>query len=437
VTGPERTELTVRAAALYLPAVLAIGLAWWARPDRRRIAGVCLASLWNLAVLLPVSMLAVRAGWWRFATDWVLVGGMPADLWIGWALLWGTVPMLVPRIGAVPAVVGLVGADLVLMPMAEPVLVLGPGWLVGEAAAVAVALVPGLALGWWTVGEERLVARVVMQLITFTLLLFFVVPMVAFSLTGDGWAPLLARPRPLLVAVGLGVAPVVAMALQGMREFCAAGGTPFPLDPPARLVATGPYAYLANPMQAAGTILLAVWGLLLGSAAVVGATAVAGAFSAGVAAWSEEIELVQRFGADWRRYRGQARVWWPRWRPIAFERSTVYVAASCESCCEVGAFLVARHPTGLDVVPAEWCPFPLERITHVHGLTRTTGIAAVARSLEHVNLAWAAGGWVARLPGIVHVLQVIADAVGAGPRPVARRPLPKVTDQSVDTALRE
>lgn len=46
------------------------------------------------------------------------------------------------------------------------------------------------------------------------------------------------------------------------------------------------------------------------------------------------------------------------------------------------------------------------------------GIAAVARSLEHATLPWAVVAWIARLPLIEHVLQLVTDAVGGGPRPV-------------------
>jgi hypothetical protein len=39
--------------------------------------------------------------------------------------------------------------------------------------------------------------------------------------------------------------------------------------------------------------------------------------------------------------------------------------------------------------------------------------------LEHVNLAWAFAGWIVLFPGVSAVAQLIADAVGAGPRDLA------------------
>lgn len=66
---------------------------------------------------------------------------------------------------------------------------------------------------------------------------------------------------------------------------------------------------------------------------------------------------------------------------------------------------------------AEACPFPLERITYVRVNQRVAGIAAVGRSLEHVNLAWVVASWITRLPGLEQLLQLIADAIGYGPQP--------------------
>ena len=258
------------------------------------------------------------------------------------------------------------------------------------------------------------------RFVAFTGLLFFVLPALVFTLTGEGWSPLLDRPRWQLVLIGLVLAPVGAMAVQAVSAFAAHGGTPVPLDPPTELVTSGPYAYVANPMQLGGTILLAAWGVALASPALVAAAAMGAAFSVGLAAWDEDRELSSRFGDDWATYRRQVPRWLPRWRP-ASAPAVVYVAAGCDPCCEVGRFLAARQPSDLEVRPAERCPFPLDRITYQRGGERESGLAAIGRSLEHVNLGWAAVSWVGRLPGLQQVLQLIADALGFGPRPVVRR----------------
>jgi protein-S-isoprenylcysteine O-methyltransferase Ste14 len=411
VIDPAASELLVRGTALYLPIVLVAVLALHARPDRRRVAGTLLATAWNLPALLALNLVAVHAGWWTFGSSSAAVAGVPADLWVGWALLWGAVPLLATTSRLVLAGIVLVTFDLVLMPLAEPVVDLGPHWLLGEALAAATCLVPGLLLGRWTAEDHHVGRRVVLQVIGFAGLVFFVVPSLVFEATGGSWAPLPARPRWHFLMAGFLLAPVGAMALQAVRAFSAHGGTPVPLDPPKALVTTGPYAYVANPMQLAGSLLLAGWGILLGSLAVVAAAAVAAAFSAGLAAWSEDRDLVERFGDGWRGYRRAVRVWWPRWRPAVSEPATVYVAATCRPCSEVGRFLAGRHPLGLDVRPAETCPFPLARITYVQGSSQATGIGAIGRSLEHANLAWAVLSWMGRLPGVEQLLLLISDVV--------------------------
>lgn len=416
MTPPDGSEALVRGAALYLPIALAVALAGWTRPDRRRWGAVLLATVWNAVGLLVVNLLAVRAGWWRFDAGAPLVAGIPADLWVGWALVWGAVAALAPRRSGPLVGAALVAADLVLMPLGEPVVVLGPSWLAGEALAVATCLVPGLLLARWTAADERLGARVALQVLAFAGAVYLVLPALVFSWTGEGWGALLGRPRWQFVVAALVAGPFAAMAVQAVLEFARAGGTPFPLDPPKRLVRSGPYAYLANPMQAGATVLLVAWGVLLASPAIVAAAAMATVFSAGLATWSEELDLRTRFGEDWSGYRQRVRSWLPTWRPAVAPPATAYVAAGCEPCEAVGGFLGRRRPAGVALVPAQVCADPLVRITYEDEVGRASGIAAIGRTLERVHLGWAAISWIARLPVIAPALQLIADAVGAGPR---------------------
>ena len=415
------SELAVRAAALYLPITLVITVAIVARPTRLRLAGATVAGVWNLVSLLAINALAVRWRWWTFGSTPGRVGGVPVDLWIGWTLLWGVVPMLVPRRRA-SHVVGigllLVGADLVLMPLAEPVVKLSPTWLVGEAVCAATCLLPGLLLGHLTERGTHLQLRATMQFVAFAGLLLYVVPSVAFAVTGDSWNALLVRPRWHFVLAAVLTSPVAAMTIQAVREFAVVGGgTPLPLDPPRRLVVTGPYAYLANPMQVGATLILVVWAVLTKSAGVLAAALVAALLAAGVVAWNEYGDLRQRFGDDWPRYRAHVRRWIPRWRPYVAAPVTLFVGASCQPCREVGGFFTRRQPIGLEVAAAESSPTELTRITYrLPGHGDESGLAAVGRGLEHANLAWAVCGWLLRLPVLRGVLQLVADAVGASPR---------------------
>ncbi|MFN0025874.1 MAG: methyltransferase family protein [Acidimicrobiales bacterium] len=414
------SELIVRAAALYLPITLAMALVLHRRPDRRRSAAAVVAVVWNLVALLALNILAQRVRWWTFTTNTAVVADIPVDLWIGWALLWGAVPLLASSDRLMLIGVALFAADLVLMPLAAPVVTLQSTWLIGELCFVATCLVPGLTLGRWTAQDTHVRGRASLQLVAFGGLLLFVLPTLIFTITGEDWAALTARPRWQFVVAAVIAAPAGAMAIQAVREFAVSGhGTPLPLDPPRRLVITGPYAYVANPMQVGGTFILAGWGVLVDSMAVVAAAVMGAVFSIGVAAWSEGGELSQRYDQDWTRYRAGVRLWLPRWRPYTDTRAiaTVFVGTTCEPCRDVGRFLSQRRAQGLVIAAAEGSPEELMRITYrADGVEPATGLAAVGRSLEHVNLAWAVGSWIVRLPLLGPLLQLVADAVGAGPR---------------------
>ena len=422
--------LAVRTASLYLP-VLAVALAlWWRRPARVHVAAAVAATAWTLPALLALNKLAPVAGWWRFDARGGVIAGMPADLWIGWALLWGALPpFLVARARGAQsiAVAGAVGAliafDLVAMPQAQPVLVLSDAWLVGEALALVFVLLPAIAVARWTAHDEALPARGTLQLLAFAGLVFFVIPETVFASTATttrAWAPLLDHARWRFIALALLASPFAAAAIQAVREFVTVGsGTPVPLDPPKRLVTTGPYAYVANPMQLGGTVLLIAWGLFLANAGVVAAGVMAAVFSAGLAALNEHRDLDRRFTSEWRTYRQHVRLWLPRWRPYARDAdaaATLDVATTCAPCTEVGDFFTARRPVALMRRPAEERTRPVRRITYTRADRSEQGIGAVGRALEHCNLGWAVIGWIIRLPGLQQFVQLIADASGAGPR---------------------
>ena len=428
------SELIVRAAALYLPITIALALVIHRRPGRRRIAGAVVAVAWNLVALLALNVLAQHFGWWTFSTSTAAVAGTPADLWIGWALLWGAVPLLIISERLVLVGVALVAADLVMMPLAAPVVSLRSTWLIGELLCIATGLVPGLLLGRWTARDSHVRRRATLQIVAFGGLLLFVLPTLIFTITGEDWMALVERPRWQFVLAALIAAPAGAMAVQAVREFAVSGnGTPVPLDPPRRLVTTGPYAYVANPMQLGGTFILAEWGVLLGSLAVVAAAVMGALFSAGVAAWNEGSELSHRFGQDWSRYRAEVRLWLPHWRPYTGANATVFVGTTCEPCSDVGRFLARRRPRGLEIAAAEDSSDEMTRITYrMDGLGTETGLAALGRSVEHVNLAWAIGSWIVRLPLIRPLLQLVADAVGAGPRRLSREPATRSDDRPND-----
>ena len=410
----------IRGGALLVPIALTAALWHWREPDRRLAAGVLLGVVWNATALLAVNLVAVRAGWWTFKAEGGLVFGLPLDVLIGWTLCWGAVPLLAMHrhvvAVALPAAALL---DIVAMPTLQPVVQLQATWLLGESVALVACLLPGVLLGVWTATGTRLRARATLQVVLAGALLLWLLPAAAL----EDPAGVVAVIRGLAPwQAGLLLAVLAMCSLPGVaavNEFVTMGeGTPVPYDPPRRLVSTGPYAYCRTPMQTsvcALTALLAAvsWSPHLGLAVVV-----AVAYSVGLAQWHEEQELPERFGARWLAYCTAVPTWRPRWRPSPHGPNAVlWAAASCQQCKPVGVFFSRRHPVRLDVRDAESHPGTgLQRITYEVDGRRFTGVVAIARAAEHLNLGWATVGWVARLPLVAGFLQVVVDASGGGPR---------------------
>ncbi len=424
----------VRALGLLVPVAVTWSLWMWRRPDRPHAAGALLTSVWNIPSLLLLHLLAGHFGWWQFDASGGVFLTFPVDLYLGWILLWGAIPALAfSTVHLAFVVVLMVGIDLILMPMSDPVVHLGGTWLVGEAVGVALCLIPAQLLARWTGEDRRLAARAVLQVLAFGGLMLGVLPAAIIEMTGGSWRSLLDRPL-WQTALGLQIMAVPAiLGASAVQEFVERGdGTPVPYDPPARLVASGFYAYVANPMQVAMALVLIMWGVLLQSVWVAAAAFMGIIYSAGVAAWNEGDDLAARYGDAWRTYRRTVRRWWPRWRPwysAAGPRGSrgaaarLYVAETCAQCSSVARWFQARRPLGLLLVAAEDHPTrDLHRLTYQPRDGRSVeGVAALARGLEHLHLGWAFIGCTMRLPLVCSLLQLIIDAAGGGPRVIARR----------------
>lgn len=419
--------LLVRAAAIYVTALLTAAAVLWRRPDQRTLAGALLAFAWNLPALLMVHVAAIAAGWWSYDADGGLLLGMPVDLWLAWAVLWGPVPAIaMPRAPLWAIAVLALVIDLVAMPAAAPVVRLGPSWLIGEFASILVCLVPALLLARWTNTDRHLAARASLQVVAFGGLLVWLIPLVAIEGSGTAWID--PRTQPVWV-ISLAVQCLAVPGLLGLsavQEFVTRGrGTPIPFDPPRHIVTTGVYAYVANPMQLSAVVFLFLLAVIVGNVWVACAGVIAHVYSVGLAGWDEEEDLRARFGADWPLYRQRVRKWIPRWRPWYGEGAiaTLYVSAECGMCRQVAAWFEARQVRGLSIVPAEACPVPLMRITYqsTDGTYSASGIAAIARALEHIHLGWAVAGFAMRIPLVSNLIQLIADASGGGPRRIGAR----------------
>jgi protein-S-isoprenylcysteine O-methyltransferase Ste14 len=418
--------LIVRAAAVYV-AVLMTAAAWlWRRPRERIVAGAILAFAWNLPIVLLLDVLAGRAGWWRFEARGGLLLGTPVDLWLAWACMWGSLPAVaLPRLSLGFVALAACAIDALLMPLGAPVIRLGPHWLAGEALGLLCGLMPAQLLARWTAEDRHLGARAALQAIAFSGLLLFLIPAIATQGTTRVWLRPFDWPAWVQSAAVQVLAIPAVIGLTAVQEFATrGGGTPVPFDPPRRLVTTGVYAYVRNPMQLSGVVLMVLLGVMLGSVRVASAGVMAHLYSVGLAGWDENEDLRRRFGAAWTDYRSAVRRWVPRLRP--WHRSDasparLYVSERCGMCRDVGEWFRRRGVRHLVIVPAEThASLCLRRVTYepADGSNATAGVEAIARALEHIHLGWAFVGFVLRLPGVAQAAQVLVDASGGGPRTI-------------------
>jgi protein-S-isoprenylcysteine O-methyltransferase Ste14 len=420
--------LLVRSASVYL-AVVAMAAVWkWRRPRGRAFVGALLAFIWNVPVIVALHLVATRTGWWSIDARGGLIFGMPVELLLVWALMWGSLPALTfPRLPLLVLLVIALGVDLVAMPSAEPVVRLGPMWLIGEAAGLFAGLVPAQLIARWTSRDERLGPRAVLQMLMFASLVVFLLPALVIETTDSVWVNPLDRAA---WQVGLLVQMLAAPAVLGLtavQEFVERGyGTPVPFDPPKRLVTTGVYAYVRNPMQVSAIVILFLLGIVLQNVWIAAAGVMAHIYSLGLAGSDEDEDLRARFGERWATYKSGVRRWFPRLRPWYAPESPharLYVSESCNMCHQVGQWFERQGARGLSIVPAESHPSgALRRMTYepADGTRSAAGVEAFARAIEHIHVGWALLAFVVRLPLVRPVVQLLADASGAEPRPIPR-----------------
>ena len=123
-------------------------------------------------------------------------------------------------------------------------------------------------------------------------------------------------PHPLgWIVVGIGG----AIALSCVALFAWRGlGTPAVFDPPRRLVVSGPYRFMRNPMYTGMALVLAGEALVfpnLTSAMLLTLLLFIAIFTMVVIAYEEPV-LREKFGADYVAYCREVRRWIPRMRPF-------------------------------------------------------------------------------------------------------------------------
>jgi protein-S-isoprenylcysteine O-methyltransferase Ste14 len=385
----------LRAAVWLLPSFLTLALITRRTWTPRRGGAMLMSLIWPLWSLPLLDAAARHLGWWHGPT---LDAPIPPELLVGWAVLWGPLALLLTSQMRLSVVIGsLLLVDFVLMPQLEPLVFLSTTWMQGEILALTLVLLPAQLLGRWTLHGRQLIARSTLHFVQFTAVVMGWFPWWVLSQTGgpmpSDWPGSAWLHLPLMALALLpGLAAVAAFGERG-------GGTPVPFDPPPRLVTTGPYAYVANPMQlsfALAFLVLASWSrdpwLCLASTMAV-------VFGAGVGASIERHTLSRRHGEPWSAWRRHVRKWRPRWRPYTGGEALLLVERGDPWAEGLADFLESRDARELLIVRKDHVNggLALDPVGSPRALRSTH---AAARALEHLHLGWAMVGWVLGLPGV-------------------------------------
>jgi len=123
--------------------------------QERKLVGALFAFLYGFAMIFTTHQIAMMMGWWHYGGNVLMVMDMPADIWIGGALLFGPVmyfafPTVRPLFLVLPIIIGLHGT---IFSSLRPLVEAGPGWFPG--LVLAFAHIPAIYLARWTVLDRQ------------------------------------------------------------------------------------------------------------------------------------------------------------------------------------------------------------------------------------------------------------------------------------------
>jgi protein-S-isoprenylcysteine O-methyltransferase Ste14 len=413
--SPEEWLALQRGAFLIFPPLAAALLLLAQKPSSRDAVAAMAAFLWQVPSLLLLHVLAAYFGWWAFAGQRNMLIGLPIDVWIGWAIWWGPVVVFLNRwIGIVWIVAGSVAIDLISMPLLKPLVTLGPNWLVGDAAAMTICLIPGLWLAKLTREDRSPKRRAMFHVLGWGGYLVLVLPVCALTYAREPLSDLYRMPAGILDwLVALAGAFLLMVGIAATAEFARMGqGTPIPFDPPKRVVSSGPYAFVANPMQMISSLFMLLLAVHAGSWALAFLAAMFLVYEGAYASWFNRANIAKAMSGEWGAYRGAVDEWQVRWRPHIAGNASVEIAPDGLSR-SVWDWAWRRWSSRLegtfDITAPDRNSF--RRLTYRRDGIEETGIGALARIAEHGIAPVALLGLVMRLPYLGGFLQRLTGAI--------------------------
>lgn len=339
-------------------------------------------------MILVTHSMAVHFGWWRYGWDALMLNGLPVDIIIGGAILFGpglyfTFPTVGPLMICLPIVIGL---HATMFSSLEPLVYAGPYWFAGVVFVFVTAHFPAIYLARWTAEDRYLPLRCALLAIMTGGMTLAVLPALIMQAMGGEWA-LLERPiwSTVVAALFIGLASVIGLSANQM--LCLqGGGTPIPLDPTKLLVRSGIYAYVSNPMQLSAALIWIILGLYLSKLWIVAAAGMAWVFVQGMVRWHHRNDLLARFPDGWPDYKKNVPEWAPRWTP--------WVPAPAKlTIRDADLWPALQQATGLEIEIGNGAP----RYQPAAEPRAFAGLEARLFALKHVNFAWAVAAHAALL----------------------------------------
>jgi protein-S-isoprenylcysteine O-methyltransferase Ste14 len=371
-------------------ATIFVGLLVFRRWPVRELSGAFLSYAFAFPAQLAINGAAESVGLWRYDIVPRFLA-TPLQLGVGLACIFGPLAFLVLRkwrLSHVVLTATIIDAGIFLWTVDASL----PGTIT-RLCAVAGIVATAQLLGRMTATNTHTRWRAAMQTIAWIAFIFWLFPSAVFAQTGKSWSTVLELSPLTAVPLGLVFAIFLLMGLNATQEFALRGdGTPFPFDPPRRLVASGAYAYVRNPMQ------LSICGCLLAMGALFAAPWIAlGALEAmilfvvfkHVCAGTSTVKHDDPLAAF---YQTAVRAWLPRWWPsfVGRECSVPADTLMCPANSALARWFGRQALVGLVLVAKEEDGYAFQS---GDGRYRAYGIAAVGQAFQHVNLLLAAVGW--------------------------------------------
>ena len=368
---------------------LALALFLMGRRDTgyRYAIGALFSFIYALPLTLIGHVLAIRYGLWTFDSSTLALLGFPADIWFAGAFLWGPVLfLLLPEVNPWLLVLPAVVLNGIVMPMLSPFLIVGEHYFAGVVVVFLAAHLPALYLARWTARNVQLPYRAALLAVAHGGIAYFVLPTIIMHAMGGSWAALALQPDWVLTLLGALLVLASILGLHAVQMFVVYGnGTPIPLDPTQRLVYSGLYAYVRNPMQLSTALAWLVIGIALRNVWVALAALMAVAFVLGLVRWHHRHDLERRFPDGWPALCANVPEWLPRWRPWVVASSSLTYDALNPRHAAIVRLLGNMRVHGLELNAGGGA------LTYKDpdGLETWTGASALAASLWHVNFAMA------------------------------------------------